>query len=345
MLKSYEEMKARIKIEMDGWSSNLVSVIIVSCNNNKNLLATLLRSLGKQSYKQLEKIAVLNTFSKEETEDLSRDFRDVRFILNKENLFYCKAQNQGIRAAKGEFILCLNDDLILEVDFIEEMVRAAKKDEKIGMVSGYIMRQDKKNLVDTAGLFLARSRKPLERGFNQKRNNRYKVAEYIFGSGGVAPLYRRNMLENIKIGNEYFDEDYDMFYEDLDISWRAQNRDWKGYYTPEACAYHLRGATAKKMKPRFSFLERYNFTCLPGELKLRLLKNRYMTIIKNDNFRCLLLNLPWILGYEIKIWLYLILFEPILAWRILKDLSFAKVGWRRRKELRGADSETMAHSY
>lgn len=315
---------------MDRWSSNLVSVIIVNCNK-KDLLSELLQSLEKQSYKQVEKIAVLNNYT-EEIEDLKRSFPGVIFILNKENLFYCKAQNQGIRVAKGEFILCLNDDLTLEEDFITEMVKAVKRDDEIGMVSGCIMRQDKET-IDTTGLFLAKSRKPLERGYGQKRNGRYKVAEYIFGSGGVAPLYRHNMLEDIKIGNEYFDEDYAIFYEDLDISWRAQSRNWKGYYAPDALAYHLRGGTVKQAKPRFSFLQKYNFACLSRELKLRLVKNRYMTIIKNDNPICLLLNLPWFLLYEIKIWLYLILFEALLIWKISKDLLFLKVAWQKRKKI------------
>ena len=194
------------------------------------------------------------------------------------------------------------------------------------------MRRDKKTL-DTAGLFLASSRKPLERGFNQKRNNRYKVAEYIFGSGGVAPLYRRKMLEDIKIGNEYFDEDYAIFYEDLDVSWRAKNRRWKGYYTPSALAYHLRGATVKQIKPKLPFLQKYNFVSLPRELKLRLLKNRYMTIIKNDSLHSFLLNLPWFLLYEIKVWCYLFLFEPILPFRIFKNLRFVRNAWQKRKKL------------
>ena len=316
---------------MSGWSRNLVSIITVSLNRN-DLLSELLLSLERQSYKQVEKIVVLNNSSEKKVEDLERSFADAIFITNEENLFFCKAQNQGIRAAKGEFILCLNDDLILEDDFIEQMVGAVKKDRTIGMVSGYIIRQDRET-VDTTGLFLARSRKPLERGYGQRCRDRYKVAEYIFGAGGVAPLYRRKMLEDIKIGNEYFDEDYGVFYEDLDISWRAQSKNWKGYYTPQAKAYHLRSATVKQAKPRFSFLQRYNFTCLSRELKLRLIKNRYMTIIKNDSPKCLLLNLPWFLGYEAKIWLYLTLFEPILIWRILRDLGFLKVAWRKRKQV------------
>ena len=86
------------------WSRDLVSVIIVSYNK-RDLLSGLLLSLKEQSYKHIEKIAVLNNSPEEECGDLKRNFVDVIFIPNKENLFFCKAQNQGIRQALGEFIL------------------------------------------------------------------------------------------------------------------------------------------------------------------------------------------------------------------------------------------------
>lgn len=316
---------------MDRYTNDLVSVIIVTCNK-KDMLRKLFFSLRRQSYKPIEKIVVLNGCSEQEHRDLKQSFQEAVFIHNKDNLFFCKGQNQGVKAAKGELIFCLNDDLILEKDFIEKMVEAARKDEKIGMVSGCILRQDKKTL-DTTGLFLARSRRPLERGYGRRWQDRYKTAGYIFGSGGAAPLYRHKMLEDIKVDNEYFDEDYHMFYEDLDISWRAQNKGWKGYYSPFALAYHLRGGTAKQTRPRFLFLQKYNFAYLPNSLKSHLVKNRYMTIIKNDRLIHLLLNLPWILGYELKLWLYLILFEPMVALGIFKDLAFVKVAWEKRRQI------------
>lgn len=312
-------------------ANGLVSVIIVTCNK-KDMLSGLLFSLRRQGYRPIETIVVLNGCPEQECGGLSKNFPDTVFIHNKENLFFCKGQNQGIRTARGEFILGLNDDLILEEDFIEKMIEAARKNERIGMVSGCIMRQDKKTL-DTTGLFLARSRKPLERGYGRRYKDRHKTAGYIFGSGGAAPLYRRKMLEDIKLGSEYFDENYHMFYEDLDISWRAQNRGWKGYYTPFALAYHLRGGTAGQNRPRLLFLQKYNFARLPGRLKSHLVKNRYMTIIKNDHLTHLLLNLPWVLGYEIKLWLYLILFEPAVVLRIFKERGFVKLAWEKRKQI------------
>lgn len=54
------------------------------------------------------------------------------------------------------------------------------------------------------------------------------------------------MLEEIKLGPDYFDADFRMFYEDLDLAWRANLFGWKAYYIPSAVAYHVRGGTARR---------------------------------------------------------------------------------------------------
>lgn len=316
---------------MGKWSSNLVSAITVS-NKNPHALYELIASLKRQGYAAIETIVVLNGYSLEQKEKLEKTFPTVQVIHNRENLFYCKANNQGIRIARGEFVLCLNDDLKLEESFVQEMVRAARKDRYIGMVAGCILRPDAET-VDTTGLFLGRSRRPVERGYGRRRRECFKEEGYVFGAGGVAALYRRQMLEEVKLNGQYFDEDYDMFYEDLDIAWRAQKLGWRGYYTPCALAYHQRGLSAKQVKPRFAFLRRYYFTYLPPELKVRLLKNRYMTIVKNDRVLDLLWRLPWVLAYELKIWSYLFLFEPEVALRFLKERGFIKSAWQRRRQI------------
>lgn len=137
-------------------------------------------------------------------------------INNRENLFFSQAQNQGIKASCSEFILCLNDDVILEKNFVEELVKAIGLDTRIGMVSGKILRMDKIT-VDSTGLFLGRSRKPVEGGFNQRDNGQYNKEEYIFGACVAAAFYRRKMLEEIREATGYFDERFFFLVEDIDF--------------------------------------------------------------------------------------------------------------------------------
>jgi GT2 family glycosyltransferase len=294
-------------------------------------LGRCVHSLLKQNYPHLEIIIVANG-EDASSDNIRKEFPAIKIISNRENRFFSQAQNQGIKESKGEFLLCLNDDVVLERRFIDESIKAMNIDEQIGMVSGKILRMDKIT-IDSTGLFLGRSRRPIERGFNRKDNGQYDKAGYIFGVSGAAAFYRRAMLGDICDINGYFDKRYEIFYEDLDLAWRARRKGWRGYYTPEAVTYHRRGATVKTVAPNFKFLKRFNFVCLNEKLKVMLVKNRYMTMLKNDSFLGIIFNLPFILAYEIKLYLYIILFCPKLLIPIFKGWP-DKTGFERQLSTR-----------
>lgn len=297
------------------YRKGLVSAVIVTFNQKK-CLERCVRSLLRQNHPYLE-IIIANNGGEEYLGNLGIEFSSAKVINNKENLFYSGAQNQGIKVSTGEFLLCLNDDVVLEGDFIKEALKGFDIDHKVGMVSGKVLRADKITL-DSTGLFLGKSRKPVERGFNQKDYGQYNKEGYILGVGGAVAFYRRSMLEEVKDEDGYFDERFGMFYEDLDLAWRANKKGWRAYYTPEAVAYHKRGESVKATVPRSRLLKRYTFAYLNDELKIMLIKNRYRTIIKNDSFLGIIINLPFILAYEIKLYLYIISFFPKLLLQILK---------------------------
>ena len=307
----------------------LVSVIIINWNR-KIYLTNCVTSVLQQSYTPIEIVVVDNGSQDGSAEIMKENFAQVKLIINERNELYCRAQNQGINKAKGQYIICLNNDAVLEKNFVEELLKAAAREERIGMVCGKIMSMDKVH-IDSAGQLLARSRRPKERGYKKKDRRRFDNPGYIFSAGGVAPLYKRKMLEEVKIGEMYFDESYGMFYEDLDIAWRANLLGWRGFYNPGAVAYHKRGATAKTHTPRLAFLKSYDFAYLSPQLKVSLVKNRYMTIIKNDSPKSFLINLPFILGYEIKLWSYIIFLNPRLLLKLIKNMDCLKTAFKKRK--------------
>ena len=260
-----------------------------------------------QSFKGAETIVVDNGSSDGSADMVKERYPETRLIQNKENLYFCKANNQGIKEAKGDFILCLNSDCLLDKDYLKEAISSFSLDEKIGMVSAKVLRMDKKT-IDSTGLFVARNRKPLERGYNKPDKGQYDGPEYIFGVSGACMLMKKEMLEDIRAENGYFDETFEIYYEDLDLCWRAQKKGWKAYYNPKAVACHERGATAiveiasSPSAPRNDMVFRY----LSEELKKKYIRNRYKCMKKNDSMSGILLNLPFILWYEIKLWLYLL---------------------------------------
>lgn len=278
----------------------MVSIIIVN-HNRKDLLKACLDSIRGQSFKDIEIIAVDNASSDDSVEMVKTYYPEVNLIWNVRNLLFCKAYNQGVEKAKGNFILCINNDVVLDKDYLKEALGVVGLNARIGMVSGKILRTDKKT-IDSTGLFLGRNRKALERGYGKEDKGQYEKPGYVFGVSGACSFFRKRMLKDIKDKNGYFDERFGMYYEDLDLCWRAQKKKWKAYYNPKAVAYHERGGTT--VYPRSG--SRLNFFFLPDNLKERYIRNRYRCIKKNDSLQSIFMNLPFIVLYEIKVWAYYI---------------------------------------
>ncbi|OIO34413.1 MAG: hypothetical protein AUJ70_01070 [Candidatus Omnitrophica bacterium CG1_02_40_15] len=264
-------------------------------------------------YKDIEIIVVDNGSLDASSGMVNAVYPEVKLLQNTENLFFCKANNQGIKETKGDFILCLNSDCVLDKDYLKEALSSFNLDEKIGMVSGKILRMDKKT-IDSTGLFIARNRKPLERGYGKPDKGQYERPEYIFGVSGSCLLMKKDMLDDIKDKNGYFDETFEIYYEDLDLCWRAQKKGWKAYYNPKAIAYHERGATAivhpirlRESPTAAHGVGGHEFRRISDELKKRYIRNRYKCMRKNDSIAGFLVNLPFILFYEIKLCSYLVL--------------------------------------
>jgi len=314
-------------------SPKKVSVSIVNYNT-KGFLEGCISSVLAQDYPDIEVVLVDNASLDGSAEFVRDRFPSVKIIENAQNLYFAEGQNVGIRASAGEYVLALNTDVVLEKDFVSEMVRAIESDDRVGSVSGKIMRPDKKT-IDTAGQSVGRNRKPVDRGYGETDKGQYDTPGFIFGAGGVCPLYRRAMLDDVAIEGEYFDETYGMYYEDLDLAWRAHARGWKAYYTPKAVACHERGGTGKQVRPFLNILRGYDMAYLPDELKAMLLANRYKTMLKNDKLPDFLLNLPFIILYDIKIWAFVVLFCPGVIPGFLRGLRHLPAAWRRRKLIHG----------
>jgi GT2 family glycosyltransferase len=294
--------------------------IIVATYNRTDCLIECLESVFRQTYADYEVIVIFNGAADNDRRIITERcalFPRIRFIINERNLLFCKAYNQGINDSAGEFVVCLNDDVVIAPDFIKLVVESFNREPRIGMACGKLLRADK-TLLDSTGLFLGKSGNPVERGYGKRDTGRYDQQEYVFGVSGACAMYRRSMLEDIKGPEGYFDEQFGMFYEDLDLSWRAHNKGWRAYYIPEAVGYHRRGASAHTVIPPLGFLRQYCFARLSDELKARLVKNRYLTMKKNATFMYLVAHLPFIAAYECKLYVYLVLFSPGALLEMLK---------------------------
>lgn len=309
-------------------SNKLVSVIIVTCGV-KNYLSRCLESLKCQSSPAFEVVVIDNSLNPDSSGKIKEYFPWIKVYYSEKNLFYCASLNKGIDSTHGDFVLCLNDDMVLGRDFIRESLKGFFIGENIGMVSGKILRQDGK-ILDSAGLFLSIFRTPRERGYGKPDLGQFEKEGFIFGVSGCAAFYRRKMLEEIKEGRDYFDQDLRMFYEDLDISWRANKHGWKAYYIPQAIAYHVRGGS---FRPEAGLNKPVARKYLNNQLYNDLIKNRYIVMLKNETLAGVFFCLIPIFLYEICSWSYTVFFRAKTIRSLIKQRKYFLRALRKRKHL------------
>jgi GT2 family glycosyltransferase len=175
-------------------------------------------------------------------------------------------------------VLALNLDVELERNFIEELVKGIESNSGIGWAAGKMLKlttQGKKTEeIDCLGHHFHRDRYAKETDYSQPfRWSDYSQLRYVFGASACAALYRKTMLEDVSLGNEYFDEDFVSYWEDVDLDWRAQLRGWRCIYVPNAVGYHVRGGSGLHSRP---------------EIAAHNLANRFLIVIKNDESKHLL---------------------------------------------------------
>lgn len=251
----------------------MVSISIVNWNG-MDYLPRCLSSIYKQDYQGEIEIIIIDNFSTDGSlEYIEKNQNGIKLLKNNINKGFSYAHNQAIKASKGEYLLPLNFDVFLEPSFISEMVKVMESDLTMGMISGKLYKQmdgKRTKLIDSTGIIMEHCfMRP--RGEMEKDTGQYDSPENfrIFGACGAAPFYRRTMLEDIICFNEFFDEDFVNYVEDVDLSWRAQLKGWKCLYNPKAVAYHERGVTRKNNNKMQSEYLVYGF------------RNRYCSMIKN----------------------------------------------------------------
>ncbi len=309
-----------------------VAVVIVTWNPGK-LLGDSLASLRGLVRPPAETVVVDNASHDGTPDRVRREFPEVALIDNAENLGFCAANNQGIRSTTSPFVLVLNPDTRLAPEFLERLLPAFD-DPGVGIAAGKLLRFDGKTL-DSAGQRLGRSRRPRDRGYGEPDRGQYDRDEEVFGACGAAALYRRAMLESIADpGPDYFDEAFFAYNEDLDLAWRARRRGWRAVYRHAAIGYHQRGA----VQPG-GIARRAALMAMPPRLRFHVVKNRWLTLIRNETVAGLLAHLPFILARDAVTLAVLALTSPGVLARLWRERAV----FRRARELRRLDAARPGH--
>jgi GT2 family glycosyltransferase len=297
---------------MNKFSINLVTW------NGERYIEDCLYSILNQTFKDFSLIIIDNGSTDRTLELINERFPHLSVIKHRENLGFTKAHNQAIHWSKSEYVLCLNQDVVLEPDFLLKMDQFLQRNSLAGAVTPKVLRtqeREKTKYIDTLGLKLLKNFSAVEIGAGEQDNGQFDVSKEVFGVSGAVPIYSRKALEEIRYKNEYFDEDFFSYKEDLDLSARLRYAGWQCWYNPSSIAYHDRsvGAQRERMSKWSVFKSRRKKSKFANFYSYR---NHLYFLYKNiPNYK--IKNFWPILTYETVKFFYVLVFETrnIRAWR------------------------------
>jgi GT2 family glycosyltransferase len=204
--------------------------------------------------------------------------KKIILFLNRKNHGFSKGNNLGIRFAQRhlqpDYICLLNNDTIVDRNWLKELIKGITSEKKIGFCSSKLLMYDNKKIINSTGIIIIRDGTAIDRGRNKVDKNQYDNKTNIFGACAAGAIYSTDALNDVGI----LDDDFFAYFEDLDLSWRLQLSGWKCKYVPTALVYHK----YSKSSGSSSLFKVYQ-----GE------RNRIWNIVKNYPFIFLVIAFPY----------------------------------------------------
>lgn len=252
-------------------------VVIPNFNGGEALLAAL-RSLRAQSLKP--HIIVVDNGSRDGSADQAQEaFPEVEFIYNRRNRGYTGGVNPGFKRAiqlGATYVAPFNDDAVADKHWLKHLVDFLDTHEHYGAAACKVLKSDGKTL-DSTGDYLTVWGLPYPRGRDEPDTHQYDSQTEIFAASGAASLYRVETLKQVGL----LDQAFFAYYEDVDLSFRMQNQDWKVGYVPAAKVHHAIGMTSGRMKGFTTYQTLKNeplllWKNLPTSLTFRIMPRFYL---------------------------------------------------------------------
>jgi len=232
-----------------------LSIIIVNYNAKRFLTDCLLSIYNTVKHVTYEIIVIDNNSNDSSIDSIKKRFPKVKLIINKDNLGYARANNQGIKIARGNLILLLNPDTVVLNESIQKMVTYARKNKDVGIIGCRVVNPGNKLQWDSCGSFLT----PLsfllkESGFEKvfpnnhffgRRLMRYwhrNSSRAIDWVSGVCMLIKKEVIKDIGM----LDERYFAYMEDMDFCRQARQKKWQIYFLSNAEIFHNSSASWKQ---------------------------------------------------------------------------------------------------
>jgi N-acetylglucosaminyl-diphospho-decaprenol L-rhamnosyltransferase len=230
-----------------------VSVVIVSWNTRAlttACLASLPAAAGRTSW---DVVVVDNASSDDSVAAIRSGFPTVQIIANATNIGFAAANNQGIRASTGRYVLLLNSDTLAAPGSLEVLVAFADAHPRAGVVGPRLENPDGSfqtgptpfpslwtELLSVTGI----GRRLTYRGYPSRREAVSLTAQPTDYVVGACMLARREAIDQVGA----LDEGYFMYSEEPDWCWRMRQTGWETWFTPAAVITHLGGQSTRQVR-------------------------------------------------------------------------------------------------
>ena len=258
------------------------SIIIVAYNAQAYLEKCLL-SVLETSGTNREVILVDNASADRSAEIAAQKFPQVRIIRNEHNLGFGQGNNLGAQWATGDYLVFLNPDTIVEPGWLEALITALEDNPRAGLATSKILLLNDPERINTCGNTIHLTGLTLCRGLRYSKAA-FSQRESVAAVSGAAFAIRRELFE--QLGG--FDEDFFLYMEDTDLSWRARLAGWDCLYVPESIVLH---DYTLRLTPHKVFYQE---------------RNRYLMLLKCFRWPTLLILFPALLLAEFVTWGFVI---------------------------------------
>ncbi len=257
-----------------------VTIQLVVYNSKENL-KQVLDSVYAQSYKDYEIIVVICGNENDPKGFLEHNYPDIKVLDPGKNLGFAGGHNLAFTHAQGELIQLIGNDLILDSEYLNNLITVfdnPKVASATGKLYGYDFKtgQKKENL-DTTGIVLYQNGRARDRGQHEIDKGQYDSQNIVAAVSGAAPMYRKNAIEEVGL----FDEDFFMYWEDVDLGLRLLHKGYINYFNPKSIGYHGRGTGSSEggVKQFDSFLKHRK--SVSQNVRKWNFKNHIFLVIKN----------------------------------------------------------------
>ncbi|MDI6796443.1 MAG: glycosyltransferase, partial [Desulfatibacillaceae bacterium] len=215
----------------------LVSVVTVN-HNGRAFLCDCIDSLYAQQYPKncLEIVVADNASTDDSIEQLKARHPGVTVILRQEN-HYCKAVNQGICQSAGQLVAVVNNDTKMDENWLAPLVEVMQSHPDAGAVGSKILFEDGR--IQSVGHIRYPGHYWVDRGFGEQDRGQYDGLFATESLCGASMLLRKKALENTGL----FDEDFEMYLEDVDMGLRMIQKGWKLYTASNSVLVHKNHGT------------------------------------------------------------------------------------------------------